>query len=302
MQIGTQKMDQVDVALKISEQGYYEYSPINTSDTSEIVKLNIWPNAEILSADDIETLVKGHKSPDWIELLQGQNLKKAKASIMRITTKRESITDSILSLRYVDGSTVGVLNITSSQHMDIVPMMCCVPGQYLAGVSDLRFQQMRVNEYFQKGQGNESPCFTDDAVWCRVTLFKNSEGKLLASPFAVNVLTCAAVDLTAFAKNGDDIEKAETIMRDRMRKMLLLLAERGCKHLILHASQYSNISLQQLEDTWLHLFCDEELWTRFEQIVFSVGVEGNMRIAKRLITRCSRQVEEKLRQLNLSAN
>lgn len=107
----------------------------------------------------------------------------------------------------------------------------------LARSSNLFFGLMQSSEYYSNNANNLSPLYLDDIIYSdKVTFIRQSNGKLMDSPFDCSVITCPAVNAGAVAKyEPNNIFKIYDVMDKRIEKVLTVAAIHQCDHLVLGA-------------------------------------------------------------------
>jgi len=249
-----ERAKQAQRTIEVSTQGWYNFE-------GKRVTLNNEKNSELWTADDLASLAQN--------LATEKEPPTAKASIYN-----ESTVDTIFTLQkaMMDGSQIGVLNFASAYN----PGGGFINGstaqeEALAYASDLYFQQ-EGNLFYEINKKEKSKCYTDTAIYSRVTFFRDSNFTFVRTPYVVSVVTCPAVNMSALQNKGADLEQAEKVMYERMRKVLCLFAEKGCSTIILGAwgcGVFGNDS-KNIADNWYTLLQDEGCKKYFKQIIFSI--------------------------------
>lgn len=91
-------------------------------------------------------------------------------------------------------------------------------------------------EYYETNRACPSMMYTDYAIYSpEVVFFRGGGFELLEEPFTASVLTMPAVNMGQVLLKGEDPAAAETVMKHRMELVLAILAEKGCRHLVLGA-------------------------------------------------------------------
>lgn len=91
-------------------------------------------------------------------------------------------------------------------------------------------------EYYRINRACPSMMYTDYAIYSpEVVFFRDGGFRLLEEPFTASVLTMPAVNMGQVVLKGEDPDMAENVMRHRMALVLAILAEKGCRHLVLGA-------------------------------------------------------------------
>jgi uncharacterized protein (TIGR02452 family) len=192
----------------------------------------------------------------------------------RIALRRESTVDTVFMLQStgIDGGRAGVLNFASAHK----PGGGFINGamaqeEALAYCSDLYMQQ-EGSPYYDINAKTGSKMYTDTAIYSRVTFFRDSAFRLVRRPYAVNVITCPAVNLAQVRAKGENVKTAGLTMMNRMRKILYLFAEKGCREIVLGAygcGVFGN-DPRDVANMWRRLLVDENLRRSFGHIIFAV--------------------------------
>jgi len=223
------------------------------------VSFNNGRNSELWTAEKLKTLTHN--------LATGKENAKSRIH-------NESTVDTIFTLQKanMDGSQVGVLNFASAYN----PGGGFINGsmaqeEALAYASDLYYQQQD-SQFYEINKKEKSKCYTDTANYSQVTFFRDSNFNFVRTPYVVNIVTCPAVNMTALQNKGADLDVAEKVMYERMRKVLCLFAEKGCSTIILGAwgcGIFGNDS-KTIANNWYKLLREEGYKKYFKQIIFSV--------------------------------
>ena len=257
------------LTIEISRRGWYFVG-------AERVAFNNEKISEVWTKDHLEILVQ--KEP-------------VKNNYLKVVSEtcNESTVDTVLALQRmnINGKLVGVLNFASAYN----PGGGFINGsmaqeEALAYASDLYYQQQG-SPYYEINKKEKSKCYTDTAIYSRVTFFRDSDFNLVSIPYAVNVVTCPAVNMTALRNKGANLAVAEKVMYERMQKVLCLFVEKGCSTIVLGAwgcGVFGN-NPKTIADNWHRLLCEEGYSKYFERIIFSVldnGKSNNFVIFKNI--------------------
>ena len=154
----------------------------------------------------------------------------------------------------------------------------------LAFCSDLYLTQTtgQAPRYYEINRANRDPVYTDTMLIGDVAFFRKSDFSLTEYPAVCPVITAPAVNMGIVMRNRDSVDRAQEMMKGRMRKILALFAQWGCTDLILGAYG-CGVFRNDPEDVaryWQELL-EGEGWGRlFRTVTFSIlerpGRDGNI--------------------------
>jgi len=148
-----------------------------------------------------------------------------------------STVDAILQLTKEGHTKIGVLNFASAKN----PGGGFINGamaqeESLAASGTLYKTLIAHRTYYDENKAQSSMMYTDYGIYSPdVLFFRNGAFKLLANPAVASVLTMPAVNMGQVILKGEDSNRAEQVMRRRMKLVLTIFAEQGAKNLILGA-------------------------------------------------------------------
>jgi len=198
------------------------------------------------------------------------NLQKKYKQPASITVVNQSVIDTFIYSSYH----YGILNFASAYHPG---------GGYLNGAlaqeetlcygSNLYNLQRKFDqEYYEYNKSKKTKCYSDRMIYTPNTIYiRNDAYQLLTQPIYADVLTSPAVNMGAALFKGEDKEKCETIMKNRMRKILnvfskyndrIILGAFGC-------GVFRN-DPQLIAKYWYELLYQEEWIYCFKEIIFAV--------------------------------
>ena len=240
--------------IEIVKKGWYDFN----FGTRQIF-LNNTKNSELWMQKDLDVLVQKNNFP-----LNFSNTK--------MEMRQESVIDTIFALQKdgTNGERIGILNFASAYN----PGGGFINGsmaqeEAMAYASDLYFQQQG-SDYYKINKNEKSKLYTDTAIFSKVTFFRDSNFYLVPEPYAVNVITCPAVNMSAISDS--DAKRANDVMYERMKKILSLFAEKSCSTIVLGAwgcGVFRNCP-RRIAKNWNQLLRDEKMQQYFEQIIFTV--------------------------------
>lgn len=189
-----------------------------------------------------------------------------------IVVNNLSTLDMIYSLEHPENA--GALNFASAKH----PGGGFLNGtmaqeESLAYRSNLYSSLIDFRDTFYKYHlMRKSPLYSDMMIFGKVSFFKDDSFNLRETPTTINVLTSAAVNAGEARKAGMSQERINRNMKDRMRQILYIFANKKCNDIILGAFG-AGVFKNNPEDVarmWKELLIDEELKKYFENIYFSI--------------------------------
>jgi len=144
----------------------------------------------------------------------------------------------------------------------------------LAMCSNLYLTQIKKPEYFNANRACNSMLYTDYMIYSKDVVFiREDTNKFWGKPMLASVLTAPAVNMGQYLLKGNaNLSYAETVMKDRMRKILKVFASRGDKTLILGAygcGVFRN-DPKTIAGFFVDLLKGEGLERHFTELVFAV--------------------------------
>ncbi len=197
------------------------------------------------------------------ELLSRVSLKKSSAGsdlASEIRIWNCSTVEAILKLT-AEGKEAAVLNFASAKNPGGGFLNGAMAQEESLAASSCLYQTLIAHEeYYKKNRACESMMYTNYAI------YSPDEKPVFAS-----VLTIPAVNMGQVVLKREDIRQAEQVMKERMKLILAVFAEQGCRHLILGAygcGVFRN-DVRKVAAWWKELlkrFFPEQ----FETVVFAV--------------------------------
>lgn len=157
--------------------------------------------------------------------------------VLEYRTENCSAVDAILKLAGEGKAEIGVLNFASAKN----PGGGFINGamaqeESLAASSGLYETLTAHREYYENNRICPSMMYTDHGIYSPdVVFFRNGKFSLLKEPVTASVLTLPAVNMGQVKRKGEDVMKAEGVMKQRMKLALALFAEKKDRNLILGA-------------------------------------------------------------------
>lgn len=221
-----------------------------------------------------------------LDKLAAETERPERASAPALEVRGEGTVDAVF--RLADGETLcpklGVLNFASAKNPGGGFLNGSVAQEEcLAFCSNLYHTQTTGQgpRYYELNRANRDPVYTDTMLIGDVTFFRTSDYALTESCVTCPVITAPAVNMGIVIRNGDSVERAKEVMKDRMRKILALFAKWGCTDLILGAYG-CGVFRNDPEDVarfWQELLTDEGWGRLFDRVTFSIlerpGKDGN---------------------------
>jgi len=174
-----------------------------------------------------------------------------------------------------DRDGIGILNFASAKN----PGGGFLNGaeaqeESLAMCSNLYLTQIKKQEYYKANRACNSMLYTDYMIYSKDVIFiREDVNGLWDKPMTASVLTAPAVNMGQYLLKGDaNLSHAETVMKDRMRKILKVFASQGDKTLVLGAygcGVFRN-DPKAVAGFFIDLLKDEGLEKYFKELVFAV--------------------------------
>ncbi|MEO3946605.1 TIGR02452 family protein [Gorillibacterium sp. CAU 1737] len=186
----------------------------------------------------------------------------------------EATVRAVLDAASAGKSSVGVLNFASAKNPGGGFLRgAMAQEESLAASSGLYSTQLRHEEYYQANRAFRSMMYTDHAIYSPdVVFFRDERFAFLSTPVTASVLTLPAVNFGQVLQKGEDPEKAERVMKERMRLALAIFAARGDRHLVLGAygcGVFRNDPVK-VARWWRELLVEEGFGSLFDTVRFSV--------------------------------
>ncbi|MFD1176378.1 TIGR02452 family protein [Paenibacillus puldeungensis] len=246
--------------LRIQQQGHYEYEGRRVDFAA--AQKHSKENSALITPEQGVELVR--ESPALLRLQQS-----AACSVAN-----EATVKAVLDFAGAGKERVGVLNFASAKN----PGGGFLNGamaqeESLAASSGLYSTQLRNEGYYRANRACRSMMYTDHAIYSPdVVFFRDERFSLLNQPVTASVLTLPAVNYGQVLLKGEDPQKAEQVMKDRMRLALAIFAHKGDQNLILGAygcGVFRNDPVKVAE-WWRELLNNEGYGLLFSEIRFAV--------------------------------
>ncbi|WP_018754292.1 TIGR02452 family protein [Paenibacillus terrigena] len=246
--------------LRIQQQGYYEYDGHRIDFTAaqkhaEVSSHLITPEQGAAMVRDCHVLPKSEQAALY-------------------SVSNEATVKAIVDFAKAGKDRIGVLNFASAKN----PGGGFLNGamaqeESLAASSGLYGTQLRNEGYYTANRAYRSMMYTNHAIYSPdVVFFRDEWFNLMRQPVTASVLTLPAVNYGQVLLKGEDRQKAESVMKDRMRLTLAIFACKKDKHLILGAygcGVFRNDPLK-IAGWWQDLLDNEGYGSFFSEIRFSV--------------------------------
>lgn len=183
-----------------------------------------------------------------------------------------STVEAILRLHY-EGKKASVLNFASAKNPGGGFINGANAQEESLAVSSGLYRTLTVHEaYYSSNRAYQSMMYTNHAIYSPdVVFFRDEKFQLMEKPVTASVLTMPAVNMGQVVLKGEDIEKAKTVMRERMKLVLAIFAKQNCRHLVLGAygcGVFRNDSADIAQ--WWKELLREDFAGKFETVVFAV--------------------------------
>lgn len=246
--------------LRIQQQGYYEY------DGHRIDFATAQKHSEVSSH-----LITPEQGAAMVRDCQGLSPLEQAATY---AVSNEATVKAIVDFAEAGRERIGVLNFASAKN----PGGGFLNGamaqeESLAASSGLYGTLLRNEGYYMANRAYRSMMYTDHAIYSPdVVFFRDERFNLMKQPVTASVLTLPAVNYGQVLLKGEDRQKAERVMKDRMRLSLAIFACKKDKNLILGAygcGVFRNDPLK-IAGWWQDLLDNEGFGSFFSEIRFAV--------------------------------
>jgi len=255
-------MDRVTVAqetLKIQCQGYYKVNGTKVKFSKQQRKSE--DNSFLISPDEAMRLIRDVKPS-------------TNKTVPTYEVVNQSVIQTIWEISKTDAENLALLNFASAKNPGggfLIGAMA--QEEALAASSGLYNTLLLHKDYYEKNWLCKTMMYTNYAIYSPdVVFFRDAQFNLVAPPVKASVLTLPAVNMGRVILNGENVEKAKSVMKDRMRLSLTIFAHQKNRTLILGAygcgafgNDPADISLW-----WKELLEDEGYGCFFAKIVFAV--------------------------------
>ncbi len=213
-----------------------------------------------------------------VEDISGIDIPKLHSKEAVVSVVNESVVDTVWNSS-VEDIRLGVLNFASAYH----PGGGFLNGsmaqeEAIAYCSDLylKLTERTATKFYDMGRECNTKAHTDNMMYSNVNFIRDSEFKF-REPKEVGVITCAAINKGAMINNGESIVECNTIMKDRMRNILILFMYFAKESVVLGAFgcgvfQNNNEDIARI---WKELLYDEGYIYCFKEVTFSVLEDRN---------------------------
>lgn len=249
--------------LNIMEQGYYEIEG-KKIEIRELLEHSV-KESFLLTPEQGAALLDTYKSSEY-------NTKKDLGK-KNLDVCNCSSVDAILKLSEEGKKDIAVLNFASAKNPGGGFLNGAMAQEESLAVSSCLYKTLTVHEeYYKSNRLCNTMMYTDYAIYSpKVAFFRDGRFRLLKKPVTASVLTLPAVNMGQVLLKGENIEKAEQVMKRRMKLSLAIFAEQKCSHLVLGAygcGVFRN-DPNKIAAWWKELL-EDFFWNKFESIVFAV--------------------------------
>ncbi len=249
--------------LNIMEQGYYETEG-EKIEIRELLEHSV-KESFLLTPEQGTALLDTYKSSEY-------NTKKDLVK-KNLDVCNCSSVDAILKLSEEGKKDIAVLNFASAKNPGGGFLNGAMAQEESLAVSSCLYKTLTVHEeYYKSNRLCNTMMYTDYAIYSpKVAFFRDGRFRLLKKPVTASVLTLPAVNMGQVLLKGENIEKAEQVMKRRMKLSLAIFAEQKCSHLVLGAygcGVFRN-DPNKIAAWWKELL-EDFFWNKFESIVFAV--------------------------------
>ena len=245
--------------LDILNQGFYTLPSGKHVDVS-IQQKHAEEASHLFNPEQGEQLVLAIKSQSTA--LSAQINVKNESTVDTIT-ENASTTERIAALNFASAKNPGGGFINGSIAQE----------EALAYSSGLYKTQILHNTYYESNKACGSMCYTDHAIYSPdVPFFRNSDYDLLETLTTCSILTLPAVNMAQVVIKGENVNRAKTVMKNRMRISLAILAHEKNTMIILGAygcGVFGN-NPNEVAQWWKELLIDEKYERFFKQVIFTV--------------------------------
>lgn len=246
--------------LRIQQQGFYEYDGHRIDIAS--AQQHSEANSQLFTPEQGAAMVRdcqGLSPTEQADVYSVANEATVKAIVDFVEAGKERI--GVLNFASAKNPGGGFLNGAMAQE------------ESLAASSGLYGTQLRNEGYYTANRAYRSMMYTDHAIYSPdVVFFRDERFNLMKQPVTASVLTLPAVNYGQVLLKGEDPQKAEMVMKDRMRLALAIFACKQDKNLILGAygcGVFRNDPMK-IAGWWQDLLVNEGFGSFFSEIRFAV--------------------------------
>ncbi len=159
---------------------------------------------------------------------------------------------------------------------DAEERLCRASSLYLSLSSQKASQMYLYHEYYKSKLNSDFMLLSP-----KVAVFRNSYMELVDHPYPVSVLSVACVDHKNVKEQTVKVSEIETVMKERIRKLLMLAARNMYRNLIIGAFgiNYGHSSYH-VARYFYDILIDEEYIEMFEHVIFSISYDTEKEILK----------------------
>ena len=245
--------------LTIQQQGYYIAPSGKRVDIGSAQK-HAEDFGRLISPEEGHTIVKSLQPPDSSQntLYEVINASTVISILDEAKTEQSTAALNFASAKNPGG---GFLNGAMAQE------------EALAASSGLYNTQIRQMAYYEKNRACGTMMYTDYAIYSPgVVFFRDENNTLLEAPTTASILTLPAVNMGQVIAKGEDVNRAKTVMKDRMRLALSIFAYEKNRTIILGAygcGVFGN-NPDDIARWWYELLFEEEYMGYFQRVLFAV--------------------------------
>ncbi|MCI9007883.1 MAG: TIGR02452 family protein [Lachnospiraceae bacterium] len=245
--------------LRIIDQGYYEADGTHV-DIQSMQKASV-KGSFLLTPEQGEELLTAYKNHTI------NNEKNTELITLNCAT-----VDAVLRLT-AEGKHPAVLNFASAKNPGGGFLNGAKAQEESLAVSGCLYETQLAHEtYYKKNRACGTMMYTNHAIYSPdVVFFRDERFRLMEKPVTASVLTLPAVNMGQVLLKGEDEQKAEEVMRRRMKLSLAIFARQKCEHLVLGAygcGVFRN-DPEKIAQWWKELF-NEEFAGIFDTVLFAV--------------------------------
>lgn len=209
--------------LNIIEKGYYEANGMRV-DIQSMQKASL-KGSFLLTPEQGEELLAAYEN----------NTDQSEKKTQMITLNCSTV-DAVLRLA-AEGKQPAVLNFASAKNPGGGFLNGAKAQEESLALSGCLYETQLAHEtYYVRNRACGTMMYTDHAIYSPdVVFFRDGGFRLMEKPVTASVLTLPAVNMGQVLLKGENVQKAEAVMRRRMKLSLAVFARQGCRHLVLGA-------------------------------------------------------------------
>ena len=244
--------------LKIQQQGFYTTAS-NRVDISTAQR-HSEDASRLITPEEGEALLQAQAPPYNYErvVCEISNISTVEAVINSVRNGKKTAALNFASAKNPGG---GFLNGAMAQE------------EALAISSGLYNTLLKHPQMYEANRKCGTMMYTDHAIYSPdVVFFRDASLKLLAAPVAASILTLPAVNMKQVGLKGENVTKAQQIMKRRMRLALEIFAQEEVQTLILGAygcGVFGN-NPHDIAAWWKSLLIEEMYGHAFEKVLFAI--------------------------------